>query len=71
MAILFLAIAIAGAALGGVELVNTMLYAESAPQRAAGAALGVAYAVVPYCLARAVQELLREAKSGAKKEAQT
>ena len=34
--------------------------ATSASQEAAGAAMGVAFAVIPYCLARAVSELSAE-----------
>jgi purine-cytosine permease-like protein len=34
--------------------------ATSAPQEAAVAAMGVAFAVIPYCLARAVSELSAE-----------
>lgn len=42
-------------ALGFCQLIYTVVHAESAPQQAAGAALAVAWAVIPYCIARAVQ----------------
>lgn len=41
--------------LGLFELGYTMLKAESAPQQGAGAAMAMALAVIPYCLARALQ----------------
>lgn len=31
--------------------------AVSAPQQAAGAAMGVAWAVIPYCICRAIQQM--------------
>jgi hypothetical protein len=43
-----------------VELSFTTIAAQSAPQQAAGAALAVAWAAVPYCLARAVQQWRRK-----------
>lgn len=44
-----------GAVLGALTLVGFSLLASSAPQQAAGAAIAIAFAVIPYCLARAVQ----------------
>lgn len=44
---------ILGSLAGGLVLVATMTFAQGAPQEAAGAALAVALAVLPYCLARA------------------
>ena len=46
-----------GAVLGGGNFLFTMLYAVSAPQQAAGAAIAVAAVVIPYCMARAVESL--------------
>jgi predicted nucleic acid-binding Zn-ribbon protein len=43
------------AVLGLVQLVYTVIHAESAPQQAAGAAIAVAWAAIPYCMARAIQ----------------
>lgn len=48
---------ILGVLAGGFVLFATMAMAKGAPQEAAGAALAVALAVLPYCLARAVGEL--------------
>lgn len=31
--------------------------ANGAPQQAAGAAMGIAWAVIPYCICRAIQQL--------------
>lgn len=44
-----------GAVLGGISLLIFGIFGGSAPQQAAGAAIAVAMAVIPYCLARAVQ----------------
>ncbi|TDR46758.1 hypothetical protein DFR29_103294 [Tahibacter aquaticus] len=51
---------IAGALYGSVMLISTWVLAESAPQQAAGAGLAAAAVVVPYCLARALQQLFRK-----------
>jgi hypothetical protein len=48
-----------GAVLGFVQIAMTHFAAQSAPQQAAGFALAMAYAVVPYVLARAAQEFRR------------
>lgn len=50
---------LAGTVLAGVQLALTHTRAESAPQQAAGAALALALAAIPYCFARALQMLLR------------
>ena len=50
---------LSGAVLAGIELAFTYSKAESAPQQAAGAALALALAAIPYCVARALQMLLR------------
>lgn len=49
------ALALLSAGFGMLELIFTMVRAESAPQQAAGAAMAVAFAVIPYCIARALQ----------------
>lgn len=46
-----------GALLGTVVLVFGVAYAPGAPGEAAAAAIAVALAVIPYCLARACQEI--------------
>ncbi|WP_257385004.1 hypothetical protein [Tahibacter caeni] len=50
---------LSGAVLAGVELAWTFAKAESAPQQAAGAALALGLAAIPYCFARALQMLMR------------
>lgn len=51
------ALAVCGSILGGIVSVAGVLAAKGAPQEAAAAAIGVACAVIPYCLARAVSEI--------------
>lgn len=46
-----------GSLLGGLGLVASLLIVQGAPAQAAGAALSVGFAVVPYCLARAAEGL--------------
>ncbi len=50
---------ILGTLIGGGLFALGWMSATSAPQEAAAGALGIALAVIPYCLARAVQELNR------------
>lgn len=52
-------IALLGSFAGLYELINTSALAQSAPQQAAGAAMALAYAAIPYCMARAIQMLMR------------
>jgi hypothetical protein len=52
-------LAIIGAVAGAIGLVSTFA-ANGAPQQAAGAAIAVALAVLPYCLARAVEGIRGE-----------
>lgn len=40
--------------------------ANGAPQEAAAAAMGIAFVVIPYCLARAVSEISSSSKSNTK-----
>ncbi|KGP42285.1 hypothetical protein [Morganella morganii] len=35
-------------------LIPAVMFANSAPQQAAGAAIGIAWAVIPYCIAKAI-----------------
>ena len=56
---LFWAIALLGALAGGAFLVLGLLTAQGAPQQAAAGAIGAGLAVVPYVLARSVEELTR------------
>lgn len=46
-----------GALIGGLFLFVTLISANGAPQEAAGAALALGFAAIPYVLARAVSEL--------------
>ena len=48
-----------GSLIGLFFLLVVLTAAKGAPQEAAGAAIAVACAVIPYCLARAVSELER------------
>ena len=45
-----------GAVLGALTVVGGVMAANGAPQEAAAAAVGVAFAVIPYCLAKSVSE---------------
>lgn len=49
---------------GGAELVIGLSLAESAPQQAAIAAMSIAYAVIPYCVARAASEIKQDKAPG-------
>jgi predicted nucleic acid-binding Zn-ribbon protein len=42
---------------GFAQFIFTLGAAESAPQQAAGAAMAVCWAVIPYCFARAIQAI--------------
>lgn len=48
-------VAMIGAILGGLVLIMTFTSANGAPQEAAGAALSLGLAVIPYCLAAIFQ----------------
>ena len=50
-------LAIIGSILGGLIALIGVAAASGAPQEAAAAAMGVAFAVIPYCLARAASEV--------------
>lgn len=51
---------ILGGALGLAQIILTHQEAESGPQQAAGMAIAIAYAVVPYVIARALSALGRK-----------
>ena len=57
---------IIGTLLGGFSVVMA-IFAEAAPAQAAGAALGVGLAVVPYCFARALEGISNELNKPEKK----
>lgn len=48
-----------GSVLGGLTLLLTIFGSNGAPQAAAGVAIAVALAAIPYCFARALGELSR------------
>lgn len=50
-------VTVLGSALGALTALVGVMAANGAPQEAAAAAVGIAFAVIPYCLARAVGEL--------------
>ena len=50
---------IVGSILGALTIAVGVAGATGAPQQAAAAAIGIAFAVIPYCLARAVSEMKR------------
>jgi hypothetical protein len=52
----FWIITILGSCIGGLFMFGAFLE-SGAPQQAASAALGIGFAVIPYCLARAVSEI--------------
>jgi len=56
---LFWGVAMVGAFIGGCVLILSVLGANGAPQEAAGAAIAMALGVLPYVLARAVDEMAR------------
>jgi hypothetical protein len=53
-------VTIVGCGIGIAQLSITFATAQSAPQQAAGAGMAIATAVIPYCLARAVQLATRK-----------
>ncbi len=54
---LFYLLAFIGALIGALDFIGTMGAAESAPQQAAGAAMAMAWAVLPYVCARAMEKM--------------
>lgn len=65
----FWIVSIIGSALGALTVVIGVAGANGAPQEAAAAAIGIAFAVIPYCLAKALsfQDTLNELIAEAKK----
>jgi hypothetical protein len=49
-------VTIIGSIIGVLVVVGGVAASKGAPQEAAAAAIGISLAVIPYCLARAVQE---------------
>ena len=52
-------VALLGGLFGALTFGLTMTAAESAPQEAAGAAMGIAFAAIPYVVARAWDGIAR------------
>lgn len=50
-------ITVIGGLIGGFILITGLMSANGAPQEAAAAAAGVAFVVIPYCIARASDEI--------------
>jgi hypothetical protein len=53
------ALAALGSVIGALEFLLTNMTATGAPQQAAGSAMAVAWAVLPYVFARAADEFIR------------
>ena len=56
---LFWVITLLGGLVGAGTFALTMAAAESAPQQAAGAAMSLAYAAIPYVIARAWDGIMK------------
>lgn len=56
-------ITIIGSILGALTAFAGVAGANGAPQEAAAAAMGLAFAVIPYCLARAASEISNSSES--------
>ena len=52
-------IAILMAIIGAIDGYNAYTEAETITQQIGGAAIGMAWAVIPYCIARAISELAK------------
>lgn len=57
MRIVLWVVALLCAGYGAIDATWAIALANGAPQQAAGAAMGIAWAVIPYCAARAWTEL--------------
>lgn len=63
-------VVVVASVIAGLDLVTGLNAATSAPQQAAAAAMAAAQVIVPYCLARAVSEVVHAvkiSKEGARK----
>lgn len=63
MAAFFWVLTIIGSVIGGLVVLVTLGSAKGAPQEAAGAAIGLSFAILPYCIARALSELGRPSQN--------
>ena len=62
MTLFFYAITALGSVAGALLLIFTLVGSQSAPQQAAGAALAIGLAVIPYVFSRCVQILVSESR---------
>jgi sugar phosphate permease len=65
----FWSLVIIGFVIGGFVFVIETSFATSAPQQAAAAARGLAIVILPYCLARAVTEIMNDSNAKDKTKA--
>jgi hypothetical protein len=52
--------------LAGIQMFDTLLRAESAPQQAAGAAIAATIVIIPYVFSRAVSEIANNSNESKK-----
>lgn len=57
-------VTVIAAGFAAIQLFDTMLSAESAPQQAAGAAFALGIAIIPYVFSRSVQSVANGARLG-------
>ena len=57
---IFYGFTIIGCFMGGMVFITSINKATGAPQEAALAAMSLVFAVIPYCFARAFQEIIRK-----------
>ena len=62
MKTLFYILTFIGGLIGGLILFDSLL-ADSAPQQGAGAAVAIAFVVIPYCMARVLEKTGQESLS--------
>ena len=60
MRVLLWVVTIISSCIGGIILLFTLVSSSGAPQEAAGAAIAIAFTVIPYCIARAYEKLRQE-----------
>src|SRR5215813_9847962 len=57
------AVTILSVCVGASTMLSGLANANGSPQQAAAAAVGVAFAVIPYCFTRALSEINREVRA--------
>jgi len=58
MIILLYIVVLIGCAIGGLQFLQSLAMAESAPQQAAGAAMALGWAILPYVFVRAIDRMV-------------